>query len=305
MLVAPGTTLLDALRENQGLTGTRRGCDQGACGTCTVLVDGKPMLSCLMPVETIEGARVETDRGPDAGGGAAPDAGGLPRRLRHPVRLLHAGHDHGDGGAARRQSRPDPRRRGAGHLRQLCRCTGYEAIIDAVLDAAGRVRDARRSPSGLKGGVMEKIDPTFFANERPPTSRSSAPACQRADARGHVTGRTQFHEDVTFPNTLHLVMVRSTQHHALITLDVAPALAVPGVVRVLTHEDVPQNWYTILKLIGVGPTTSRCCPKTACSSWASRSARCWPRPAPPRSKARGGSSSTTTSCRRSSTSRRP
>ena len=51
-LVAPGATLLEALRENQGLTGTRRGCEQGACGTCTVLVDGKPMLACLLPVET-------------------------------------------------------------------------------------------------------------------------------------------------------------------------------------------------------------------------------------------------------------
>ena len=42
MLLAPGATLLEALRESQGLTGTRRGCEQGGCGTCTVLVDGKP-----------------------------------------------------------------------------------------------------------------------------------------------------------------------------------------------------------------------------------------------------------------------
>ena len=49
-----------ALRENQGLTGTRRGCDQGTCGSCTVLVDGKAKLACLIPVETIAGSRVET-----------------------------------------------------------------------------------------------------------------------------------------------------------------------------------------------------------------------------------------------------
>ena len=77
---------------------------------------------------------------------------------------------------------------------------------------------------------------------------------ERADARGHVTGRTQFYEDVSFPNTLHLKMVRSPNHHALIDGSIRRRRSkVPGVVRVLTCKDVPNNWYTILKLIGVGP----------------------------------------------------
>ena len=63
MLLQPGATLLEALRESQGLTGTRRGCEQGACGTCTVLVDGKPMLACLLSAETIEGMRIDTIEG--------------------------------------------------------------------------------------------------------------------------------------------------------------------------------------------------------------------------------------------------
>ena len=101
---------------------------------------------------------------------------------------------------------------------------------------------------------MEKIDTSFFAKERAAELSVVGESVQRADARGHVTGRTQFYEDVTFPNTLHLKMVRSTRHHALIKkLDFEPALKVPGVVRVLTYKDVPNNWYTILKLIGVGP----------------------------------------------------
>ena len=100
---------------------------------------------------------------------------------------------------------------------------------------------------------MERIDPDFFAAERAADLSVVGTTVPRADARGHVTGRTQFHEDVSFPDTLHLVMVRSTRHHAKFTLDTARALAVPGVVRILTHRDVPQNWYTILRLIGVGP----------------------------------------------------
>ncbi|BCH29279.1 dehydrogenase [Mesorhizobium sp. L-8-10] len=101
---------------------------------------------------------------------------------------------------------------------------------------------------------MEKIDTSFFARERQADLSVVGDSVQRADARGHVTGRTQFYEDVSFPDMLHLKMVRSTRHHALIKrLDTEPALKVPGVVRVLTHKDVPNNWYTILKLIGVGP----------------------------------------------------
>ncbi len=76
---------------------------------------------------------------------------------------------------------------------------------------------------------------------------------QRQDSHGHVTGRTQFFEDINPAGLLHLKMHRSERHHALIKdVDVSEALKVKGVVKVLTHTDVPNNWYTILKLINVG-----------------------------------------------------
>lgn len=101
---------------------------------------------------------------------------------------------------------------------------------------------------------MEDLDTSFFTDERAAELNVVGTSVERADARAHVTGRTTFMEDVTFPNTLHLKMVRSPHHRARINaIDVEPALAVPGVVRVLTHADVPNNWYTILKLIGVEP----------------------------------------------------
>ena len=75
---------------------------------------------------------------------------------------------------------------------------------------------------------------------------------QRLDALGHVTGRTQYFEDFQPAGLLHLRMHRSERHHARITVDTSAAEAVPGVMRVLTHSDVPNNWYTILKLIQVG-----------------------------------------------------
>jgi len=78
---------------------------------------------------------------------------------------------------------------------------------------------------------------------------------QRIDALGHVTGRTQFFEDTRVTgDLLYLKVARSTRPHALLReVDAEPALAVKGVVKVLTYRDVPANWYTVLRLIGVEP----------------------------------------------------
>lgn len=98
------------------------------------------------------------------------------------------------------------------------------------------------------------MDKRYFENERPEDLKVVGTTVPRADALEHVTGQTKFFEDVTFHDMLHLKMVRSTKHHALIkNLDVAPALEVEGVIKVLTHEDVAHNWFTILRLIGVEP----------------------------------------------------
>jgi CO/xanthine dehydrogenase Mo-binding subunit len=100
----------------------------------------------------------------------------------------------------------------------------------------------------------ERIDPSFFREEREGSFDVIGTPVQRSDALGHVTGRTVFFEDTLPAGLLHLKMHRSERHHALLKdVDVSGALAVPGVVKVLTHADVPANWYTILRLIGVEP----------------------------------------------------
>jgi CO/xanthine dehydrogenase Mo-binding subunit len=101
----------------------------------------------------------------------------------------------------------------------------------------------------------EQIDRSYFTTERGEDDHAViGTPVQRADALGHVTGGTEFFEDVNPTGLLHLKMYRSERHHALLKrVDVTKALEVPGVVKVLTHEDVPANWYTILRLIGVEP----------------------------------------------------
>lgn len=133
-------SLLDVLREN-GYTGAKRGCDTGNCGFCTVTVDGEPAMSCIKPITTVDGATVETI-----------ESLGTQEDL-HPVQAAfvdNAALQCGfciPGMIMRSRSfladNPDPDReeiRGA-LSENLCRCTGYEKIIDAVEDAAGRMED--------------------------------------------------------------------------------------------------------------------------------------------------------------------
>ncbi len=141
MLVLPGTTLLDTLRD-EGLTGTRRGCDQGACGACTVLVDGRPMMSCLLPVETIEGAQVRTIEGLTPTEGLHPIQDAFLEGFATQCGFCTSGMIMATAGLL--ADNPDPTREDAVRAisGNICRCTGYAAIIDAVLDAAERMRAA-------------------------------------------------------------------------------------------------------------------------------------------------------------------
>lgn len=101
---------------------------------------------------------------------------------------------------------------------------------------------------------ISPIDTDYFKGERAGDFTVIGTPVQRSDARSHVTGRTVFFEDIAPPKLAHVKIHRSTRHHARIDgVDVSAAIAVPGVLRVITHKDVPNNWYTVLRLIGVEP----------------------------------------------------
>ncbi len=91
VLVKPTDTLLDVLREKLGVMSPKRGCDTGECGTCTVLLDGEPIRSCLTIALTAAGRKVETVEGLMQKWKTASPAGSFPGALRRPVRVLHAG----------------------------------------------------------------------------------------------------------------------------------------------------------------------------------------------------------------------
>ena len=138
-LVASHKTLLEVLREDLGLTGTKHGCELGECGTCTVLLDGEPVLSCLaLPLET-EGRRITTVEGMADGGRLHPlqqafaELGAAQCGYCTPGILLTA--------SALLAERPSPTRQDVKEALagNLCRCTGYTKILDAVELAALRM----------------------------------------------------------------------------------------------------------------------------------------------------------------------
>ena len=127
--------LLDVLREELRLTGTKEGCGEGECGACSVLLDGELVNSCLVPVAAGRGRGDHDDRRRCGRRRGSPGAGGVHRARRRAVRHLHAGNDPGGGGAAPRTPQPTDEEMREGLAGNLCRCTGYMKIFEAVRKA--------------------------------------------------------------------------------------------------------------------------------------------------------------------------
>jgi len=143
VLISPNETLLDVLREKVGLVGTKKGCDLGACGACTVLVDGEAHLSCLMLAVDAAGREIVTIEGLAQGGDLHPlqqafvEKGALQCGFCTPGMILTAK------AALDEEANPTDatiRKKLAGNL---CRCTGYKKIIEAVSSAAALNRKER------------------------------------------------------------------------------------------------------------------------------------------------------------------
>ncbi len=144
-LTDPQTTLLDALRDELGLTGSKEGCGSGDCGACSVMVDGRLVCSCLMLAAEAQGRRIETIEGMAHGGELHPlqqkflEHAALQCGFCTPGLLVAA--------KALLESNPDPSEEETRYwlAGNLCRCTGYDKVIRAVLDAAAVLRQERRA----------------------------------------------------------------------------------------------------------------------------------------------------------------
>ena len=139
LLVSPNQTLLEVLREKLGLMGTKRGCDLGACGACTVLMDGEAVLSCLLLAVDAVGTEIVTIEGLSEGEDLHPlqrtfvELGGLQCGFCTPGMIMTAKAILNEEFSPTEES---VKRKMAGNL---CRCTGYKKITAAVMSAAERI----------------------------------------------------------------------------------------------------------------------------------------------------------------------
>ena len=132
----PATTLLYAVRDHVGLTGAKEGCDDSECGACMMLLDGKPVNACSYLAAQADGREVTTVEGLADGVDPLVAPAGFSRARRRAMRLLHAGNvDLGDC-AGRGEPRPTEDEVRIGLSGNLCRCTGYDGIVKAVLEVA-------------------------------------------------------------------------------------------------------------------------------------------------------------------------
>lgn len=216
--------LLDLLRDILGLTGTKQSCDRkGQCGACTVMVNGKTALACLTKVADLNGAEVLTIEGlgtpenPHLIQEAFVLAGAIQCGFCTPGMIMAA--------KALLDQNPDPSRDGIKKAlrRNLCRCTGYTKIIDAV-QLAGRFLRGEITPDDIRPPA--DADPFGVNHPRPSALKK---AC----------GMAHFTADIRIPGALELAALRSPHAHArIVSVDVSEAAEQPGVAGVMTAKEI-------------------------------------------------------------------
>ncbi len=216
--------LLDLLREHFHLTGTKQSCDRkGQCGACTVIVNGKAVLSCLTKVAKLDGAEVISVEGlgtpdnPHLIQEAFVLAGAIQCGYCTPGMIMAA--------KALLDGNPDPTDDEIKHglRRNLCRCTGYAKLIDAVR-LAGRFLRGEIAPAAIRPKV---------------TDAKMGVSHPRPSALAKACGTAPFAADIQMPGAAEIAVVRSPHFHAAIkSIDCTAAEAMPGVIGTLTAKDI-------------------------------------------------------------------
>jgi putative selenate reductase molybdopterin-binding subunit len=267
--VEPGQTLLTLLREN-GYMGVKQGCDHGECGACAILLDGKPVNSCLVlaaqaeghPIRTIEGVGENADQGWKKTEGlsviqqAFVDTGAIQCGYCTPAQVLAAT------SLLEREQNPSEAQVRDVLSGVLCRCTGYLKPVQAVLRAAALLRGeqveaietadaanhlnsssqmATDSLTESAGAIMPKV----FGSEPSRDYDTVGKPEKKVDSVKLVQGKPAFAADMEMRGLLHAKVLHSPLAYARIkSIDTTAAKKLPGVAAVLTWQDIPRVVYS-------------------------------------------------------------
>ena len=216
--------LLDYLRSEMNLCGTKNGCATGHCGACTIILDGKARRACLVKMGKIEGAEIETIEGLSANGELHPiqqafvETGATQCGFCTPGMVMTA--------KALLNSNPNPSREEIQKAltvnNNLCRCTGYAAIFESIELAAKRMQSSHPQAILPEAAVLYN---------NPQLRQSSI---------NKATGKTAYGDDIKLEGMLHGKILWAEHPHArILKVDTAKAAALPGVVTVITAKDIP------------------------------------------------------------------
>ena len=217
--------LLRYLRDDLQLYSVKDGCSEGVCGTCTVVADGAAVRACIMTTEKAAGKSILTveglsDREKEAFVYAFGSRGAVQCGFCTPGMVM--------AGKALLDKNPDPTEEDIKKAIRgnLCRCTGYKKIIEAIQLTAAILRGEAEIDEELEKGGNFGVGEKAF----------------RIDVRKKVLGYGKYPDDIVMDNMLYLSAVRSAYPRArVLEIDASAALALPGVAGVLTAEDVPHN----------------------------------------------------------------
>jgi 4-hydroxybenzoyl-CoA reductase subunit alpha len=232
LALRPGVTLLDVLRDELRLTGTKKGCELGDCGACTVLLDGKAVNACLTLAFEAEGKNLQTIEGLGSTDGLHPiqqafvETGAIqcgfctPGMIMRTKALLDS------------NSEPTDEEVKIALTGNLCRCTGYAKIIEAVRSAADYLHG--KKPRKLDFAPQKSTADLLVVGKRLP----------KPDAPAKAAGRAIYTDDIVLPNMVYGKLLLSPVPHAVIkSIDTSKAEALPGFEAVLAGKDVPDLTY--------------------------------------------------------------
>jgi len=232
-LVDDHEMLSNVIREKAGLTGTKIGCEQGSCGACTVMVNKEPVLSCITPALRFDGAEITTIEGVSTNGelhllqekfvekGAIQCGFCTPGMVitaldfvnKNPDPSIHAIKDALSG--------------------NVCRCTGYKKIIEAVAEYAAEVKS-----------VKFKVNSSETINVKPQTAKGTVGVPRPyIEAAKKVQGIADYADDYKSKDVLHVKFARSLFAHArILSIDTSEALALEGVRYIATGKELPVTF---------------------------------------------------------------